>query len=277
MPTQTGIYREYLQNLWVILQRKPEVAVALQQTIAASDSLQLEPLIAYQLESLGLVKLEGNTCIISCELYRLYFQEQNFQNKSYALVLQELEQENEKLQSLVNLDPLTQVANFPSFNNHFQTEWERMAELAEPISLIVCNIDYFKIYNEIYGHQKGDDCLRQVAQAICQIVQRPIDLVARYWGEDFVIFLPQTDAIEALSIAEAVRLNLKKMALPFKSHKFGGLPNHLVTLSLGVACTIPTSNDLAKTLLLEAEKALYEAKRAGRNCIAISSVLNFRF
>ncbi|OCQ93316.1 hypothetical protein BCD67_03475 [Oscillatoriales cyanobacterium USR001] len=152
-----------------------------------------------------------------------------------------------------------------------------MAESGEPLSLILCDIDYFKIYNDTYGYQGGDDCLRKVAEAICQVVKSPSDLVARYGGEEFVIILPRTDATEAMNIAEKVRLNVQQMALPFKSQKFIGLPNSIVTISLGVACTIPSANSSAEILFSEADKALYQSKREGRNCTTLSSVFNFRF
>lgn len=276
-PTQTGIYRDHLRNLWVTLQKQPELGTAVQQIIA-SGTVQIEPLIAYQLDSLGLVKLDVNTCIPSCELYCLYFREQNLTKENHnALKVKQLEQENEKLQSLVYIDNLTQVANRRQFDNCLQIEWKRMADSAAPLSLILCDIDYFKIYNDTYGHQEGDNCLRLVAQAICQVVKRPGDLVARYGGEEFVIILPQTDATKAIDIAEEVRLNIKRVALAFESNKFSGLPNSVVTISLGVACTIPSSNNDAETLLLEADKALYKSKKTGRDGVTLSSILNFTF
>lgn len=277
-PTPLGIYRDHLHNLEVMLQKKMELGAALKQIIATSGWVLLEPLIAYQLDSMGLVKLNGNNCLISCELYQLYFGEKTLNNPSNnALYLQKLEQENQKLQSLVYFDTLTQIANRRNFDDCFKTEWQRMAESGEPLSLILCDIDVFKIYNDTYGHQMGDDCLRQVAQGLCQVVKRPGDLVARYGGEEFVIILPRTDATEAIRIAEELRLNIERIGVPFQSKSFGGLPNSVVTISLGVACTIPIFNSPAKMLLLEADKALYQSKREGRNRYTISSVLNFRF
>jgi diguanylate cyclase (GGDEF)-like protein len=282
-PTQTGIYTEHLQNLWVILNKKPELVAALKEIILASGSVQLPPLIAYQLDSLGLVKFNGSNCLISCELYRLYFAQYNSINKYDELLnlqqinFQELEQENQKLQSLVKLDTLTKVSNFSFFNDCLETEWKKMAMSAKPISLILCNIDYFKIYNDIYGHEEGDNCLQQVAEAICQVVKGPGNLVGRCWGVDFIILLSGSDGTAAFKISEQVRLKVKQIVMPFESREFGGLPNSVVTISLGVVCTIPTSSSQAKNLLLEAEKALYQAKREGRNCTHLSSVLNFRF
>ena len=277
-PTQTGIYRDHLHNLGIILQKKPELGAALEQIITAAGGVQLKPLIAYQLDSIGLVKLNGDNCLISCELYQIYFGGKTLKDRSNkTLYLQHLEQENHKLQSLVYFDTLTQIPNRRNFDDCFQIEWQRMGESGEPLSLILCDIDVFKIYNDTYGHQMGDDCLRQVAQGICQVVKRPDNLVARYGGEEFVIILPRTDATEAIRIAEEVRLNIERIALPFKSKSFGGLPNSVVTISLGVACTIPSFDSPAEKLLLEADKALYQSKREGRNRHTISSVLNFKF
>jgi len=276
--TQAGIYSDHLRNLWGTLQKKPELAAALQQVITASGSVQLEPLIAYQLDSLGLVKLEGNTCKVSCELYRLYFQEQNLINKVYnSLRVEYLEQENEKLLSLVYVDPLTQIANRRQFDNYLQIEWKRMARNAAPLSLVICDIDYFKFYNDTYGHQAGDDCLRRVAQGIRQTLNRPGDFVARYGGEEFAIILPQTDAEGAIHIAEEVRLSVKTLALPFDSEKLSSSPNHVITISLGVASIIPSDNNDVGSFFLAADQALYESKRKGRDRCTLSSIFNFRF
>lgn len=166
-PTQSGIYSDYLRNQSIAIQQQPELAAAFQQVLDAKNSIHLEPLMAYQLDSMGLVKLEGNNCSLSCELYRLYFQEQNLCEDYFsAVVFEELQQENERLQGLVNVDELTQIGNRRHFDSCLRAEWKHMARDESPISLILCDIDYFKIYNDTYGHQAGDDCLRSVAQAI---------------------------------------------------------------------------------------------------------------
>ncbi|MBE9146582.1 AAA-like domain-containing protein [Planktothrix mougeotii] len=278
-PTLTGIYREHLQSLSLSLQQKPELAIAMKRVATATDSIQIEPLIAYQLYSLGLVNLQGNYCLCSCELYRLYFQWQLLnKNQENASKLRKLQQENKFLKALVYVDPLTEVANRRQFDHCIEIEWKRMMREIAPLSLILCDIDHFKIYNDTYGHQMGDECLKKVAQSIRNVVQRPGDLVARYGGEEFVIILPRTDATGALYIAEAVRENLKTLALPFDTEQLPNRPAPIVTISIGVATTIPgvDTNDIG-SLFLAADEALYESKRNGRDQVQLSSFLQFRY
>ncbi|MBD2483551.1 AAA-like domain-containing protein [Planktothrix sp. FACHB-1365] len=278
-PTLTGIYREHLQSLSLSLQQKPELAIAMKRVATATESIQIEPLIAYQLYSLGLVNLQGNYCLCSCELYRLYFQWQLLnKNQENANKLRKLQQENKFLKALVYVDPLTEIANRRQFDHCIDIEWKRMMREIAPLSLILCDIDYFKIYNDTYGHQMGDECLKKVAQSIRNVVQRPGDLVARYGGEEFVIILPRTDATGALYIAEAVRENLKTLALPFDTEQLPNRPAPIVTISIGVASTIPgvDTNDIG-SLFLAADEALYESKRNGRDQVQLSSFLQFRY
>ncbi len=277
--TLTGIYRDHLQSLWIILQKEPELAMAMQRVATATESIQLEPMIAYQLYSLGLVNLAGNYCTSSCELYRLYFGLQLLKkNQDDAVKLKQLQQENSLLKALVYIDTLTGVANRRQFDHRIEIEWKRMLREIAPLSLVICDIDHFKIYNDTYGHQAGDQCLREVAQAIRNVVQRPGDLVARYGGEEFVLILPQTDAKGALYIAEAVRQNIKTLALPFKTDKLPHRPELIVTISLGVASTIPGVDAVdIGTLFLAADEALYESKNNGRDQVQLSSFLQFQY
>jgi diguanylate cyclase (GGDEF)-like protein len=278
-PTLEGIYRDYLRSLWLIVQKKPELAIAMQRLANSTVSLQLEPIIADQLYSLGLVNLEGNYCRLSCELYRLYFGSQILSEHQNNLVnLQQLEQENKLLKSLVYVDTLTQIFNRRQFDRCIEIEWKRMMREIAPLSLILCDIDHFKIYNDTYGHQAGDQSLRAVAQAIRDVVQRPADLVARYGGEEFVIVLPQTDAKGAVYIAEVVRENIKTLALPFDTDKLPNRPASIITISLGVASTIPgvDAGDI-ETLFLATDEALYEAKKNGRDRVQLSSFLRFQY
>lgn len=277
-PTQAGIYGDHLRSICFALETQTELLAALQEVIDTENSIKLEPLIAYQLERMGLIKFEGNNCIISCELYRFYFQQENLGSKNKSLIrIEQLEQENRNLQSLVYLDPVTKIANRRQFDNYLQINWDCMYSEAAPISLIMCDIDYFKIYNDTYGHQMGDDCLRQIAQAIYQILTRYENLLARYGGEEFAIVLPRIDGTEALDIAEKVRLCIKEIGLPFESSKLMCLPDSMVTISLGVASTVPHDHNQAEMLVLEADKALYKSKTQGRDRTTLSSILNFRF
>ncbi len=277
-PTQSGIYSDYLRNQSIAIQQQPELAWAFQQVLDVKNSIHLEPLIAYQLDSMGLVKLEGNNCSLSCELYRLYFQEQNLCEDGFSAVgFEELQQENERLLALVNVDELTQIGNRRHFDSCLRAEWKHNARDRSPISLILCDIDYFKIYNDTYGHQAGDSCLRSVAQAIRRSLQRPADVAARYGGEEFAIVLPQTDAAGALLVAERIRAKVKTLNIVFNPNSVECLPNSVVTISLGIASVVPGPENDAATLVLAADEALYDSKRHGRDRITMSTLLNFRF
>ncbi|MEG4508092.1 AAA-like domain-containing protein [Microcoleus sp. F6_B4] len=276
-PTHSGIYSDYLQNQSLAIKQQPELASAFQQVVDAKNSIYLEPLIAYQLDSMGLIKLDGNNCSLSCELYRLYFKGQNLcEDKLWVVRFEELQQENQRLQALVNVDELTQIGNRRYFDSCLRTEWQHMDRRGSPISLILCDIDYFKIYNDTYGHQRGDDCLRLVAQAIRRSLQRPADVAARYGGEEFAVILPETDASAALVVAEQIRAKVKALNIVFHPESVDGLPNSVVTISLGIASVVPSEENDAITLLLAADEALYESKRQGRDRLTMSKLLNFR-
>ena len=277
-PTQSGIYSDYLRNQSIAIQQQPELASAFQQVVDAKNSIHLEPLMAYQLDSMGIVKLEGNNCRLSCELYRLYFQEQNLCEDSFSAVgWEELQQENQRLQALVNVDELTQIGNRRHFDTCLRAEWKHNARDRSPISLILCDLDYFKIYNDTYGHQAGDDCLRSVAQTIRRSLQRPADVAARYGGEEFAVILPETDASAAVVVAEQIRAKVKALNIVFNPDSVDGLPNSVVTISLGIASVVPSEENDATTLLLAADEALYDSKRQGRDRLTMSTLLNFRF
>jgi diguanylate cyclase (GGDEF)-like protein len=233
--------------------------------------------MAYPLDSMGLIKLEGNNCSLSCELYRLYFQEQNLcEGKLSVVGFEELQQENERLLALVNVDELTQIGNRRHFDSCLRTQWEHMAREGCPISLILCDLDYFKIYNDTYGHQAGDDCLRLVAQTIRRSLQRPADVAARYGGEEFAVILPETDASAALVVAEQIRAKVKDLNIVFNPESLDGLPNSVVTISLGISSVVPSEENDATTLLRAADEALYDSKRQGRDRLTMSTLLNFR-
>ncbi len=278
-PTLEGIYKDYLESLWLILHNKPELASAMKRVATSGVDIQLEPIIAYQLNSLGLVNLEENYCRAFCELYRVYFGSQIIgENQNNPVNLKQLEAENKLLKSLVYIDTLTQVFNRRQFDRSVDIEWKRMMREIAPLSLILCDIDHFKIYNDTYGHQAGDQCLRAVARAISDIIQRPGDLVARYGGEEFVIILPQTDAKGAIYIAEAVREQIKALALPFNSDKLPHRRVPIITISLGVASAIPGVDALdIESLFLATDEALYEAKKNGRDQVKLSSLLRFQY
>lgn len=276
-PTQSGIYSEHIQNQSIILQKNPALLEAFQQVITSQNSIYIEPLIAYQLDSMGLVKIEANNCQVSCELYRLYFKQQKLSEPRLRVCLEDLQQENERLQALVNVDELTQIGNRRHFDSCLRAEWKHMSRDGSPISLILCDIDYFKVYNDTYGHQAGDSCLRSVAQAIARSLKHPADVAARYGGEEFAVILPGTDASAATIVAETIRANIKSLNLVFKHSKVANFPNPVVTISLGIASVVPGPENDISTLVLAADEALYDSKRHGRDRATLSTLLNFRF
>ncbi len=168
---------------------------------------------------------------------------------------------NQKLNKLATSDGLTNIANRFYFDDFLTKEWLRGKREKFTLSLILCDIDYFKLYNDYFGHQAGDICLRSVAKAISISVNRPADLVARYGGEEFAIILPQTPAENALQVAEKIRSEVKSLCLV---HPESLVSNH-VSLSLGVTSIIPDFQYTKKQLLVTADKALYQAKKEGRD------------
>ena len=172
-----------------------------------------------------------------------------------------------ELQCLANLDGLTQIANRRTFDETLDTEWRRMQREGGTISLIMCDIDFFKLYNDTYGHQLGDDALCDVAKAISKSFNRAGDFVGRYGGEEFIVILPNTAAEGAMNIAETVRMNVQQLQI---AHEKPTVHQYL-TLSLGVAVMVPSQESSAKTLIHMADKALYEAKRRGKNCAFLGS------
>ncbi|MCX7922981.1 MAG: diguanylate cyclase [Clostridia bacterium] len=175
--------------------------------------------------------------------------------------LTELKEENEKLESLSIRDGLTGIPNRRYFDQYIEMNWKSCAREAVPLSLIMIDIDYFKDYNDNYGHPKGDDCLIQVAQTLASGAKRPTDLVARYGGEEFAVVLPGTGSEGAKKVAERIRRDIESMGL---THEYSKVKPY-VTVSLGVATILPSQGRYADQFINSADKALYQAKQEGRN------------
>lgn len=172
-----------------------------------------------------------------------------------------LKKANQELERLANLDGLTEVANRRRFDEYLSRNWQEMQQQQAPLSLILCDVDYFKLYNDKYGHQAGDDCLKKIAKAINNAVSPGESLVARYGGEEFAVVLPATDMVGAKAVAVAIR---RQVALLKMVHEDSQVSPY-VTLSMGVASIIPNHRFSPKQLLLQADNALYKAKQHGRN------------
>ena len=172
-----------------------------------------------------------------------------------------LERANQALDRLAHIDGLTHVANRRRFDKVLETEWLRMYREKKPLSLILADVDYFKQYNDMYGHQAGDDCLVRIAAKLTSVIHRPGDLVARYGGEEFVIVLPDTDEVGCLKIAKAMNAIVEEMKIEHADSSVGVY----VTISLGVSTIIPEKTDNWSDLIGLADRALYRAKDEGRN------------
>ena len=172
-----------------------------------------------------------------------------------------------QLSVMALVDSLTQVYNRRYFDRQFNLEWNRLKRISSPLSLIMCDVDCFKIYNDTYGHQQGDWCLQQVAKAIANTIKRPADVLARYGGEEFAIILPHTPLEGAVKVAETIRGAIKNLEIPHQN----SLVDSIVTISAGVASTTPNSQDNPQLLIEASDLALYQSKKRGRDCINVYS------
>lgn len=171
----------------------------------------------------------------------------------------------EELKKLSYLDGLTGVANRRHLDEVIEFEWKRMMRESKPVSMIMGDIDYFKAYNDTYGHQKGDDCLKKVANTLKIVVKRPADLVARYGGEEFAVLLPGIDEKGADNIADKMRSKIEALGI---NHS-GSQNCSVVTMSFGVSTIIPATDNNTTDLIKTADYALYKAKKEGRNRVVI--------
>jgi len=174
---------------------------------------------------------------------------------------QQLQIANKQLENLALIDQLTQVANRRCFDRTLSEEWTRLICEQRPLSLLLCDIDYFKQYNDTYGHTAGDICLKLVAQALRQAVQRPIDVVARYGGEEFAVILPHTNSNGAVKVAQKIHKTIQDLHLPHAASSV----SKSVTVSIGISTKIPTKETVTIDLIEAADRALYQAKSNGRN------------
>ncbi|TBW54400.1 diguanylate cyclase [Marinobacter halodurans] len=175
----------------------------------------------------------------------------------------ELKRKSDLLAKLALLDGLTGIANRRQLELTLELEWARCLRNGCPLSVIMIDVDHFKAYNDHLGHGQGDECLRAVAKALHGATRRAGDLLARYGGEEFVVVLPSSSTEDALQTAEALRRCVLRQRL---SHPNSPV-SHLVTISLGIASAVPSKTRIASHMMEVADAALYQAKKAGRNCV----------
>lgn len=217
-------------------------------------------------ESVHVTK-QGEDIPVEITLNYLNFEEQEYNCaivrdiRDRKQVEAKLKQANQQLHHIANIDGLTQIANRRNFDRSYQSEWLKMMHSQQPLALIFCDVDYFKKYNDFYGHQAGDDCLKQIARAINNSLHRPEDLAARYGGEEFAIILPQTNVDGAKRVAHNLQQNIRKLELAHAASEV----SPYVSVSMGISSIIPTPKLSPSFLIARVDKALYQAKEAGRD------------
>lgn len=184
--------------------------------------------------------------------------------RELVAVKSKLNEANKALQLLSTTDGLTGIPNRRMYDELAQREWRRCERLKKPISLIMVDVDNFKLFNDKYGHQAGDECLKVVAGRVVKVAQRATDLAARYGGEEFVLVLGETDAVGATWVANRLRQQITELDIPH----YATSSRH-VTVSCGVASVLPESKLSLEVLLKSADRAMYQAKAAGRDQVMV--------
>ena len=180
--------------------------------------------------------------------------------QSLLVLTRKLDAANQELKRLTSLDGLTGIANRRHFDAVLVREWRRAMRQGDELAIIMCDIDFFKLFNDTYGHQDGDECLRQIAQVLVKSMDRGGDLLARYGGEEFIAVLPGTSLNGASFVAGQMRQAVSKLAI-----EHSGSPYGIVTASFGVASSLAVQETDPLDVVGAADRALYEAKHAGRN------------
>jgi diguanylate cyclase (GGDEF)-like protein len=178
----------------------------------------------------------------------------------------ELQKANVMLEELSRVDSLTGLYNRRFFDEVMEREWMRMLRRQSPLCLIMGDIDHFKLYNDSYGHQAGDACLKEIAGSILSRLRRSSDICVRYGGEEFVIVLVETDTESGFRMAEQIRKDVEEKRIPHVSAE------KRVTMSLGVAAVIPTTDRLPRDLIAMVDEALYTSKKEGRNRVSAAKL-----
>jgi diguanylate cyclase (GGDEF)-like protein/PAS domain S-box-containing protein len=250
---------------------KQPIVRALDGESCTIDDLEFrkgEQIVPLEISATPILDQKGTVCFVISMLQDITHRKKAEADRiRFAQTEALLQQDNRELERLANCDSLTQLANRRRFDEYLQQEWRRLTREQVPLSLIMCDIDHFKAYNDTYGHQAGDACLQTVAKAIQKAVKRASDLVARYGGEEFVVILPHTDLEGAFQVAEVIQANVLKLEL---NHMESPVSPY-VTLSIGIASMIPSTPKPFSNLVTAADLALYKAKHLGRNCITSAS------
>ncbi|WP_421902538.1 diguanylate cyclase domain-containing protein [Maridesulfovibrio sp.] len=206
---------------------------------------------AFQSSALLLIILSVSSCACSILILNSY------------RIENDLKDAKNKIEGLVNIDALCKIYNRRFFNKTIEQEFKRHQRSTMPLSLLMLDVDCFKLYNDTYGHQAGDQCLERIASVLSNSVGRPSDITARYGGEEFVVLLPNTDSAGAQKIAQTIQREIENVAIPHK----GSTVADTITLSIGIATTIPDRSASPELLIKQADHSLYKGKQNGKNQI----------
>lgn len=213
----------------------------------------------------GLKTIWSTLIVIGCLALASFILVISYLQNANKILHTKVAEKTSALNRLAHLDSLTELANRRCFDQVLEQEFRRMQRQHQPLSLMMCDVDYFKLYNDAYGHQAGDACLQKIAQAINVNVRRTGDLATRYGGEEFAVIMPNTDHLQATKVAEKIQRAMWELQI---AHQHSDVSAQ-VTLSIGIASAIPKATCLATNLVKVADKALYEAKVNGRNQIVV--------
>jgi len=220
------------------------------------------------LYALGLAALIAAVSFV----YRLNFRRARAREAELLRLVEErtsqLQQANDHLQRLSYMDALTSIPNRRHFEEILEMEWRRALRVKAPMTLMMIDVDYFKGYNDAFGHRAGDACLTRVAQALDAAAPRAGDLVARYGGDEFAAILAGTDAAGAKDVGERLRAVVESLGI-----ELSGTDRRVVTISVGAAAGVPGEIASSEALLGAADQALYQAKHEGRNRVCVSGVV----
>lgn len=217
-----------------------------------------------KIELVARIRAHSKNYLVQCERDQAFYELGCLQRK--------LELSNAELQKLTCLDGLTGIANRRRFDDFVSKECLRSSREKTPLSLLLIDIDFFKLFNDNYGHLAGDDCICTVAKALQAAVQRPADLVARYGGEEFAVVLPNTELGGAIKLADELHCVIRDLKI---SHTHSPVSSNL-TISIGVACKVVSEENAPDDLIKMADNALYQAKHTGRNCSRVSESCHTR-
>lgn len=245
---------------FLVLSGETVVIEAARLALQRSPKLVYEPIVVETAPQVYKLLDVHQLLVAQCQVHQMA-------NHLLHELYEQLGEAHQELQRQACLDGLTQVANRKRLDEYLAQQWWQMNQLQQPISVILADVDCFKLYNDTKGHQAGDECLRRVAKAMESAVGGGNYLVARYGGEEFCAILPNTDAGEALAIAEKIQSRIRALHLPHAASKV----SDRVTLSMGVATIVPTADTSVELPIAMADKALYEAKANGRDRAILSS------